>query len=223
MYTDGSTVWNANHTVMLNGSGLNGNSSSTQSALVIPRPGSANIYYIFTVQNNAGPNGLQYSEVDMTLDGGLGAVTSIKNVPLVAPCSEKISAIKSSNGTFIWVISHEWNTDNIIAFEVGSSGVGITPVVSPIGFVIGGPDVNAIGQMKVSPDGSKLAMAVEGSLEMVWLFDFDTATAQATNPKLIYNQADSARVYGIEFSPNSNLFCAVMPSYSFCRFLSCQS
>eukprot|EP01035_Chromulina_nebulosa_P055523 gene55523-76076_t len=34
-YTDGLTVWNKNHAVMDNGTGLKGNSSSTQSSVVV--------------------------------------------------------------------------------------------------------------------------------------------------------------------------------------------
>src|SRR4030095_5377101 len=36
-YTDGITVWNKNHSVMSNGSGLHGGYSSSQSALIIPQ------------------------------------------------------------------------------------------------------------------------------------------------------------------------------------------
>ena len=36
-YTDGITVYNKNHVVMANGTGLNGNSSSTQSAIIITK------------------------------------------------------------------------------------------------------------------------------------------------------------------------------------------
>ena len=47
-YTDGISVWNKNHNVMPNGYGLYGDPSSTQSSLIVPRPGSDSIYYIFT-------------------------------------------------------------------------------------------------------------------------------------------------------------------------------
>ena len=50
-YTDGSTVLNQNHRIMLNGTGLIGDSSSTQSAIIVPKPNDPNIYYIFTVDN----------------------------------------------------------------------------------------------------------------------------------------------------------------------------
>ena len=84
-YTDGTLVYNRNHQLMPNGTGLFGDSSSTQSALVVPLPGSDTIYYIFTVDTFIGgpnpDNGFNYSMVDMTLDGGLGDITS-KNINL---------------------------------------------------------------------------------------------------------------------------------------------
>ena len=49
-YTDGVTVYNKNHTVMVNGTGLLGHSSSMQSATIVPKPGSSNLFYIFTHQ-----------------------------------------------------------------------------------------------------------------------------------------------------------------------------
>src|SRR5690606_7299225 len=48
-YSDGIKVWNKNHQIMLNGTGLHGHVSSTHSALIIPKPNNSNIYYIFTV------------------------------------------------------------------------------------------------------------------------------------------------------------------------------
>ncbi|MEP6935328.1 MAG: hypothetical protein ABI988_15560, partial [Nitrospirota bacterium] len=47
-YTDGDSVWNRNHGTMLNGYGLYGHYSSTQSALIVPMPGDTTRYFIFT-------------------------------------------------------------------------------------------------------------------------------------------------------------------------------
>ena len=90
-YTNGIVVYNRNHEIMLNGDGLNGDTSSTQSAIIVPKPLSPNVYYLFTLDAGLGDDGLQYSEVDMTLDGGLGGITAnTKNVPLAASMTEKI-------------------------------------------------------------------------------------------------------------------------------------
>lgn len=53
-YTDGRTIWNANHEIMTNadyfgGTGLNGDPSSTSSGLIVPHPTQENLYYVFTV------------------------------------------------------------------------------------------------------------------------------------------------------------------------------
>ena len=47
-YTDGMTVYDRNHSIMSNGTGLLGNSSSSQSGIIVKKPGSLATYYIFT-------------------------------------------------------------------------------------------------------------------------------------------------------------------------------
>src|SRR5258705_5909 len=81
-YTDGKTVYNRLHQVMSNGTGLLGNIS----VVIVPMPGSKTVYYIFTAYiTETGVNeGYRYSIVDMSLAGGLGAVTT-KNVLIYAP------------------------------------------------------------------------------------------------------------------------------------------
>ena len=61
-YTDGKTIWNRNFQIMPNadyvgGTGLLGDPSSTSSAVIVPKPGNIDQYYVFTVDephhNNA--------------------------------------------------------------------------------------------------------------------------------------------------------------------------
>ncbi|WP_223810164.1 T9SS type B sorting domain-containing protein [Psychroflexus gondwanensis] len=54
MYTDGRTIWNRNHQIMsnadyFNGTGLNGDPSSTSSGLIVPHPTNPNLYFVFTI------------------------------------------------------------------------------------------------------------------------------------------------------------------------------
>ena len=98
---------------MANGTGLLGNNQSTQSAFIIPLPGSTNIYYIFTVAACGGPDGFRYSIVDMNYNGGLGAVLA-KNIPLLTPVCEKITAIRHANNKFIWIMVHLFNSMHFI-------------------------------------------------------------------------------------------------------------
>jgi len=217
LYTDGITIWNANHQVMQNGTGLHGDASSTQSGIVVPKPGDRHIYYVFTVDDAFGgpsTNGMQYSEVDMTLDGGLGGVVAgKKNIQLVNSASEKVTAVISSDGSSVWVITTAPRTtstsapyttigDNMntfYAFRITSSGVSNTATVSqlPLNIFYG------IGYLKASPDGTKIAMA-NAMDNTAYLFDFDNATGVVSNPTQLSLNMGNDSPYGLEFSPDSS-------------------
>ncbi|WP_250432801.1 T9SS type B sorting domain-containing protein [Hanstruepera flava] len=205
-YSDGITVWNKNNAVMLNGTGLQGDKSSTQSALIVPKPDDDTIFYIFTVDDRGGAGGLRYSEVNMALDGGLGGVTNNKNVLLANPTTEKITAIESSDGRSIWVISHRWMSNEYIAYLVSDTGVNTTPVVSAVGSNHTGDINNTIGYLKASPNREKIASVVSYDLSETQIFDFDATTGVLSNPITISNyNSNNIGPYGCEFSPDSNL------------------
>lgn len=200
-YTDGRNVWNRSHVVMGNGTGLSaGNGgSSTQGALIVPRPGSNTLYYIFTTDEQGGGAGLRYSVVDMSLNATMGDVT-VKNVLLYSPTTEKLTAVKHCNGKDIWLISHEDLSNTFKNYLITSTG--IQPVVnSSVGtaLTVGAAE---IGQMKVSPTGAKIALACYTSSNVLELFDFNNVNGTVSNPISIANNAWG---YGVEFSPNGRL------------------
>ncbi len=209
-YTDGISVWDRHNEIMPNGNNLMGNPSSTQSGIIVPKPGSSNLYYIFTIDEvgsspTGGANGLRYSLVDMNKNGFLGEVVdTVKNVLLTAPMCEKLTAIGHANGTDIWVISQKWETNDFYAYLITSTGVVETPVISSAGIVIQGDIENAKGYMKVSPDGNKLAKANSG-LNNVELFDFSTTTGMVSDQNIITLSNLGGHAYGIEFSPNGEI------------------
>ncbi len=196
-YTDGSTVYNANHIAMPNGTGLNGDPSSTQSAIIIKKPGTVNIYTIFTVTAQAQSAGLQYSDVDMTLDGGTGdIVNTVSNVSVYTPTCEKITAIKHENGIDYWLVSKDYSSPDLRSYLYNSFGLATTYITSDGDFTPG--DINeTIGYLKTNASGNKIAMA-NYTANNVILYDFNNSTGAITNP--ITLQILSA--YGIEFSPN---------------------
>lgn len=211
-YTDGRFVYNKDHSQMPHGSGLLGHSSSTQSGIIVPKPASTTQYYIFTVDayDNSLANGLCYSRVDMTLDGGLGdVVTSEKNISLIPLTCEKVTAVGHSNGISIWVITHQWGTDAFYAYEITTAGVNLTPVISHTGPPLIGDMQASKGYIKVSPDGSKIAMA-NNTAFMVGIFSFNHANGTVTHLVTDYNFVnpggnDPGGPYGVEFSANSHL------------------
>jgi hypothetical protein len=216
-YTDGQTVYNAQHDTMANGVDLHGGANKgTQTSIIVPRPGSNNIYYIFTVDSFYSPRGLKYSTVDMNLGGGLGAVTT-KNTALHSPVQEKISAVKHANGCDYWVIAREATGNNFRAYLVSSAGVSAMPVISAAGPAFPPLPYNiglTQGQMKFSPDGKKLALAIFGAARIV-VFDFNAATGQVSNTNIVdinLMGPPSENPYGIEFSPDSKVLYATVVS-----------
>lgn len=240
-YTDGSIVYDKSHQVMPNGYGLLGHNSSTQSAIIVPHPSNKSLYYIFTVDqpnpknvddnllNNEDPpnNGLNYSLVDLRLNNGLGDISvKEKNIHLITynpgdiedvkfKCSEKITAVQHDDGISFWVVTHFKNT--FYSFKISTSGVDKKPIqtTTSLNVPTGGYISNAIGYLKTSPNGKKIAMAnssLKATDELgpknniirntgnVWLFDFDAATGKISNGFSVLNGVNP---YGVEFSAKS--------------------
>lgn len=200
-YTDGITIYNKNHQVMLNGTGLKGHASSTQSVTIVQKPGSSNLFYVFTTDAAAKANGLMYSEIDLNLDGGLGAVTTLKNVPVYAPTCEKLAIVKHSNNVDYWIITHGWESNTFYSHLFTALGVSTAPVLSNSGIIVQEHRDNTFGYMKVSPNGKKISVCHQ-FLTSVELFDFDNSTGIISNPKVINN---GNQPYGTEFSSNSEV------------------
>lgn len=200
-YTDGITVYDRRDSAMANSGNLMGSETSTQSGLIVPDPGNANQYYIFTTDADGGPNGFRYSIVDMTLNGGLGDVSGTKNVLVKNNVTEKLSALSNYNGTGYWVMIHEWTTDAFYAYQLTSAGLNNTPVVSHVGMVHTDSFVeNTTGYLKFSHSGKKLAVAI-GYQKVFQLFDFNDSSGVVSN-SITLPGAD--RDYGVEFSPDDS-------------------
>jgi gliding motility-associated-like protein len=184
-YAFDTYVVNRNHTVMPNGNGMACNFSSSQGYVVVPDPSNANKYYLFTVDALGG--NAYYSEIDMTLNGGLGdVVVATKNTLLRTSCSEHITAVESCNGE-IWVVVHDIN--NFYSYLVSSSGIS-PAVISPTI-----PLFNSAGQMMLSPTGRHLAISRDnGNCE---LFTFDNE-----NGKICHKETLSQGGMGCSFSNN---------------------
>ena len=199
-YSDGSLVYNKDHFLMPNGSGLLGHSSSSQSAIIVKKPGSSAIYYLFTVDGMSGnAGGLFYSEIDMDLDGGLGDVNSNKNINLIQYTCEKVTAVKHQNNIDFWIISRERDTNKYYAFLLSSLGINLPAVQTNIGPIY---NQNTIGYLKASPDGTMLAAADHwGFSNGLDLFEFDRATGILSN-NIELSNLFSTSLYGVEFSPS---------------------
>lgn len=208
-YTNGVEIYNKNHEIMPNGSDLLGHTSSTLSATIVPLPNSNNLFYVFTQDIQSHPNGFRYSIVDLNLDNGNGDVTQTKNELIYTPSCEKVSVIKHENNIDYWIITHGINSNNFYCHLLTNSGLNPNPVITSIGSNIG--VFQAIGSMKISPDGTKLAICHSSvnafPFSYIELFDFNKSTGILSN-HINLMSSGTKKPYGIEFSPNSLILYA---------------
>ena len=193
--------------------------SSTQGAIFIPKPLDDSTYYLFTADEAAGwphyaHGGLAYSEIDLRLPGLIppynGAVTN-KNVLLRTPAAEKLAAVRHANGCDVWVLGHSFYSADFLAYHVTPNGVDTVPIVSTVGVThVGGfvhqnvpLVVNSQGQMKISPDGTKIAVVLQDTA-ILEILDFDKATGIVSNPITYYHPTVGASLYGVEFSADGS-------------------
>ena len=201
-YSDGESIWNKNHIKMDSGSGLLGSVNSTQAAIIVKRPSSKNLYYIFTTDDKANPDGLRYSELDMNLDGGLGNVTNNKNVLMVAPVTENVTLVRHSNSIDFWIVTHLFGSNTFHCYLLDSAGINATPTITNVGLDISGSTINARGYLKASADGKYLGMT-HSKMGTAEIFNFNNSNGQLSNGIILDNFL-RRRPYGLEFSPAGN-------------------
>lgn len=200
-YTDGVTVWNQSHAVMPNGTGLLGN-NSLQSALILKKPGSATLYYIFTAEVGGTQQGLRYSVIDMALASGSGSVISKNTGIYTFSISPHLAATKHCNGTDYWIVGT--GATGVVSFSLSATGVSAINL-SPGGF-------GTASALKFSPNGKLLAFVqnytVNNALKhRIGVFAFNTQTGLTSSTytyiaNLPNNGPSAATLSGCEFSPN---------------------
>ncbi len=217
-YTDGDKVFDKTHTQI--DSGIGGDPTSAQSALIVPVPGDETLYYIFTTQAISGTSlfELRYSLFDLKLNTGKGALIQ-KNILLFAKSTEHITA------TAQWLIAHEYGNNTFRTYPITTLGIG-EPVYSEIGsdhsFKV--PEQGQ-GYMKIGPNNNlAVTLSTPGTSNLIELFQFDNSTGRLSNYRKIDLKEPNGQVYGVEFSPGGNKVFATVkgtpsPSVLFEYFL----
>lgn len=214
LFSDGLVAYNGSYYEISGGTGLLGHPASTPSALFVPVPGNGNKYYLFTVDvyiPGYRENGINFSIIER----GNGPTKVInKNILLLKENAQKISGVQHANGRDYWVIAHGLGNnkgDKIYAYLASDTITKTVTSTDPFKHTLDlDTYYNGVGGMKVSPDGSKLALVSYG-LGLVELFDFNNETGSLT--------FKSATALGqvpfpmsIEFSTdNSKLYVSTAP------------
>ncbi|MFH0867082.1 MAG: hypothetical protein V1904_12875 [Bacteroidota bacterium] len=211
-YTNGQKIWNKNHQVMPNGDNLLGNYSSTQAALIVPLPGTSRYFYVFTTDDFCEDNlqyGFRYSIVDICQDNGFGDIMiDKKNIKLLDTVAEKLTAVSHANGIDYWIITHKYYSDAFYSYHLSSIGI-VDTVISHVGSIHPAGLQNsgqAIGYLKASPNGQKLAIVNGNSnYSIAEYFDFNKTTGIVSNGVSIQTNP-LYNYYGISFSPDNSKF-----------------
>ena len=226
-YSDGMYVWNKNHQLFSNGSGLLGHWSSAQSGTVIPYPGEYGKFIALSMPLNITDvvitpldqsitvlgNRLGYSVIDMTALGGMGAVT-VKNVLLTGAMGvlgESVAAVRKTNDNGYWIIAvgkGNGANSSLNVWEVTSSGVQTACIASyPLPQNTNGT-VTAIanGYLRFSVDGKYFAWPeYTGTGNALFFGEFDPATGTFPTIKVMNT---GYRGYGVEFNHSGKILYA---------------
>jgi large repetitive protein len=212
-YTDGSTVHDATHRPMPNGSGLLGNPNSNQPAVIVQVPGQTNRYYIIT--NDAAPGApgkIRYTEVDMTLQGNnaagappLGDVNAVKatdaGITTLDNESEAMIVIPHENGTDFWLITHEAGTGSFNVSTITATGITAPATATS---VVPNSSFSAT-QFAYHAASGRIAIAPSDPNQNVVILNFNSTTGALTFNEEVFNSAVTSNVtqpaiYDVEFS-----------------------
>jgi hypothetical protein len=200
-YSDGLNIYNRLYEPFYQN--LDAGFSSSQGVQIVPDPGNANRYYVFTAADFAdffGETyglGFAYVIVDMTENNGLGGVVS-DYIELLPVAHERQTAVKHCNGRDIWIICQDWLSGAFHSYLLTETGIS-PPVIS---VMPSQTSISFIGQMVASPQGNKIAVT---SYSGMALFDFDNETGTFIDSYPLTNAANSAvGAYGLAFSPDGS-------------------
>ncbi len=218
-YSDGLSVYDASHNIMLNGTGLTGLSTSNQPVGICPSPTNPDQFYVFANTATLGsPGNLTYTIVDMSLAGNaglfapsLGSVLNLsKNVATgVGNTSEAMIIVPNPNLTSCWVVTQEQGTATYHVFEVSAGNFGNVQTYN-LG-VQGAQPINAANFAYTPMDGGKIAVSPLTNNRNVQIIDFDPSSGILSFREEIPNTGNSDNgdyaIYDTEWSSNGiNLY-----------------
>ncbi len=227
-YTNGCAVLNKDAEVMPNGDSLNYNIwmeifhwdncqlgyVGTQNIMILNHPGNDELFYILhkpRIYNGSGQDAgipLQYTLVDMLLNGGLGDVVE-KNVDLfteVNCLSSFLTAIRHINGKDWWVIQPLAEDSVFLTYLISEEGIERKEDQNTHQY-FDRYRSSASGTAKFSPDGTKYALY--NYYDQLHIYDFDRELGLLSNHQKIeiYDEndidIDDIRFSSVEWSPNS--------------------
>lgn len=193
LYTNGAEVKNAAHNTVANGTNLNGNSTSTETALVLPKScGNLDEFFIFS--NNTSE--VYWSEVDLSVgpNGTLDPTT--KNTLLQANTGERLGCAPYGLGNGGWILLTDAG-GVLNSYFVSSTGINTTPVQNFTGLF--NTTGSERGCITINEQLDQLVIGIE--YQGVYICDFDINTGLASNFMQIPGTTDG---FSACFSPDGS-------------------
>ena len=211
-YTDGQLVYDATHTRMPLGFGLNGNTTANQPIAVcpVPGPGNANKYFLFTNTANFNTGGaISVSVVDMNLFGNagfpaqaLGDLESKNTATGLVNRSEGMIIVPHTNGTDFWLITQQVNSliySTTLINAASYTGTFVTNTTSGLS-----PYPITVANFAYHAGKKKIAVSAQDTNTDALILDFDAATGVLAFDRYILNSglptATNQSIYDIEWS-----------------------
>lgn len=195
LYTDGNVIFDGRSHREI-GSGVGGNPSSTEAALIVPVPGGDPMNDFFIFGNTANTSGvINYTKVDIQ-QASIDPVTELDGGLLFG---ESLGTIPHGNGIDFWILSVTHKEPGLNAYLITRKGVSSSAVRSPLPDLLEGATANR-GSVVYHPPTGRVAMTLysRGSSQSLLLTAaFDEVTGSASS-----FQHFELGGYGVAFSPN---------------------
>ena len=207
LYVDQKNVYNANFQPMTNGELLSPFGDNIAAVGIIPLSDKKYVVIAISEANN-----LLYTLVDLTLEGGLGAVVN-RLETLNVNTDKQFNAVRMPNGQGYWLITHLNTSTLFVVFPIFADGKIGQRVISEAGDITFPPASYNNGELFTTSDGKRFVHMMTdpngsvGNPTLIQEFNFDKKCGIVTF-KNRFNLSTNApfefSAFGA-YSPSNNL------------------
>ncbi len=198
LYADQDRVYASDGTTLPNGTFTN----FALESIIIPDPGNQDRYYLI---RSRGLDGLFYSVVDMTMNGGLGDIPEGLKEINFHNLGGQLMAIAKGEGIGYWLISADNNNGSddcfIRTFEISTSGISFNDEYSQTWFWVGW--YNDIDDAEISNNCSLIAVSFKGHYIGLFAYDNVVGNCTAALTQSVDNNTSFTNITEMAFSANS--------------------
>ncbi|MBI1266860.1 MAG: T9SS type B sorting domain-containing protein [Cryomorphaceae bacterium] len=198
LYADQDRVYANNGTTLPNGTFTN----FALESIFIPDPGNTDRYYLI---RSRGVDGLFYSVVDMTMNGGMGDIPEgLKEINFYN-LGGQLMAISKGEGIGYWLISADNDNGNeycfIRTFEISTTGITFNQEFSTTWLWVGW--YNELDDAEISSDCSMISVTFKGHYIGLFAYDNIAGNCTAALSQSVDNNTSLINATEMAFSANS--------------------